>query len=331
MMASCHEEVKRSAMLVAHHVGTSECTTVDMVGDVNAVEPQSTTELISEEVYKDMSLRFKWNDMSASFLDLWLEYWGRKLMVDPDANKGLEEAVMKFVTSLLDHKHDQEPSPEMTFDVNVLGIGSYYSHAKKRPADEFDFLCESQMRTDQLRFVHQPLPSTETTSFSRPDFFRIYDEQGQELKAEDCKNAFQERLKNALKRRYTDCAIECNGPALSVIIKSIGSFKILKSPVKVDMTFGIPLDAQAPDHIWPLQSSRVEFGTNRGTKEMITPLPNLGRIAQCHFVPFGDLWRVSFARYEGERIRNLSKEKRGFLVALKVTLIKGTPRIDIKR
>lgn len=301
MMASCHEEVKRSAMLVAHHVGTSECTTVDMVGDVNAVEPQSTTELISEEVYKDMSLRFKWNDMSASFLDLWLEYWGRKLMVDPDANKGLEEAVMKFVTSLLDHKHDQEPSPEMTFDVNVLGIGSYYSHAKKRPADEFDFLCESQMRTDQLRFVHQPLPSTENTDFTRPDFFRIYDAQNQELKAKDWRNAFQQGLRAVLKSRYPDCNIECNGPALSTIIESTSSVKVLEALVKVDMTFGIPLDAQARDRIWPLDSSQVELDPSSDTEETLSPLPpRLGRIARCHFVPFGDFWRVSFAEYEGE-------------------------------
>ncbi len=266
-MASRHEDDDLSPLL-------TECTTIDMdiVGAVREAEQQP--ELISEEAYKAMSGRFIWDDRSDVLLGLWLESIGHKLMVDPDYNKELEQSVRKFVTSLLNHTHAQEyiqASAEANLNVKVLGIGSYYSHTKKSPADEFDFLCESQMRTDQLRFVHQSLPSTGTTSFTRPDFFRIYDEHDQELRAEDCRNAFQQGLKNALRRRYTDCAIECNGPTLSVILKSLGSSKVLKPPVKVAMTFGIPLDAQAED-MWPLQSSRVKFGANEDTEERIPPL-----------------------------------------------------------
>ena len=90
------------------------------------------------------------------------------------------------------------------------------------------------------------------------------------------------------------------------------------------MTFGIRLDAQEPDHIWPLQSTRVTLSAISDIGTTLTPLSGLQRIAQCHFVPLGDLWGVSFARFEGELIRNFSKEKRRFLVAMKVIRNYGT-------
>ena len=274
-------------------------------------------ECMLKEIYKYKSSWFKWNILRYSSLDSKLEHWGRKLtMVNPKDNKNLEESVVTLVTSLSNQMRDQEYIPastEVKFDVNVLGIGSYYSHTKKSPADEFNFLCESQMRTDHLRFVREHLQSTETTNFSRPDFFRIYDDQGLELKAADWRETFQQGLTKVLRSRYSDWNVVLNGPSLSF------SSNVEKSPVKVDMTFGIPLDSSAPDHIWPLENTQVELGTNSGTQGTITPRPpRLGRIARCHFVPFGDLWRVSFAIYEVELIRQLSKEKRGFLVGLKV-------------
>ena len=322
-MASFHEEGECSVFLNVNYVAIKEGKTSDIVDDAPHAEQQATkVKLISKETYnKTIRNQFKWWDSPNYDLDIWLEHQGQKLLVDPDNNKQLELSVVELVSSLSHDMCEEEYIPdssEIKFDVKVLGIGSYYSCTKKHPADEFDFLFESKLRTNQLRFVHQPLPNTETTDFSRPDFFRIYNENNQELKAEEWRKAFQSGLTNALKSRYPDCAIEYNGPALSFIVESVALNKHLKSPVKVDMTFGIPLDAEEPDHIWPLQSTRVTLDTNSDTRTTLTPLPGLGRIARCHFVPFGDLWRVSFARHEGGLIRNFSKEKRRLLVVIKV-------------
>ncbi len=102
-------------------------------------------ECMLKEIYKYKSSWFKWNILRYSSLDSKLEHWGRKLtMVNPKDNKNLEESVVTLVTSLSNQMRDQEYIPastEVKFDVNVLGIGSYYSHTKKSPADEFDFLC----------------------------------------------------------------------------------------------------------------------------------------------------------------------------------------------
>ena len=323
-MASVQEEEELSALSPIKYATLKECTTLEVIDDTPQVEQQATkVKLISERTYNNtIRPQFKWKYSHQYVLDKWLAHQGEKLLVDPDNNKELEMSVVELVTCLSGQMCEEENIPdssEVKFDVKVLGIGSYYSCTKKHPADEFDFLCESQMRTVQLRFVHQPLPNTETTEFSRPDFFRIYNENNQELKAEEWRKAFQSGLTNALKSRYPDCAIEYNGPALSFIVESVALNKHLKSPVKVDMTFGIPLDAEEPDHIWPLQSTRVTLDTNSDTRTTLTPLPGLGRIARCHFVPFGDLWRVSFARHEGDLIRNFSKEKRRLLVAIKVS------------
>ncbi len=330
IMASCYEEEDEHSPLIGNSAaGSTECTTIDIVDDAREAAQQTTeAKLVSAETYTTLSRQFKWMDRLSCSLGFWHEYWGFKLLVDPDDNQDLERSVVGFVTSLSDHMRDQEYIPSSTQGVNlrvkVLRIGSYYSRTKKRPADEFDFLCESQMSTDRLRFVHQSLPSTETADFSRPDFFRIYDDKNQELRADEWRTAFQQGLTNALRSRYPDCAVEYNGPALSFIVESFASTKSLKSLVKVDMTLGIPLEAEAPDHIWPLESSQVELSASSDTKATITPLtPRLGRIARCHFVPFGDLWRVSFARYEGALIRQLSKEKRGCFVSIKVTFLNG--------
>ncbi len=303
-MASLYEDEDSALPLIQYSAANPKHTAVDIVDDVSDdAQKAMKVEFMSETTYKGMSRQFTWTDSRDSYLDSWLEYYGRKLSVDPNDNKELEESVLEVAQSLTDHMRDQiwPASTEMKFGMKVLGIGSYYSRTKKSPADEFDFLCESQMRTDQLRFVHQPLPSTENTDFTRPDFFRIYDAQNQELKAKDWRNAFQQGLRAVLKSRYPDCNIECNGPALSTIIESTSSVKVLEALVKVDMTFGIPLDAQARDRIWPLDSSQVELDPSSDTEETLSPLPpRLGRIARCHFVPFGDFWRVSFAEYEGE-------------------------------
>ncbi len=338
IMASCHEEdteepnPRWSASTESRAIDILESTTVDIVHNARETEAQTAeVKLVSAEAYRNMSRRFQWMDSLSFCLGFWLEYWGHKLLVDAEDSQDLERLVMGFATSLSDHMRTQNSIPvstQVNLYVKVLGIGSYYSCTKKSPANEFDFLCESRMRTDRLRFVHQPLPRTETGDSSRPDFFRIYDG-NQELKADQWRAAFQQGLRNTLESRYPECAIECNGPAQSFIVKSVGSNKRLKSPIKVDMTFGIPLEAEALDHIWPLQSSQVELDANSDTEATIKPLtPRLGRIAQCHFVPFGDLWRVSFAKYEGELIRQFSKEKRACFVGLKVTLTMEAVRKD---
>ncbi len=326
-MASFYQnDSERSDLRHVNDVATRHCnvTTLNIVDGVRETEQQTTDlPLMSKDIYeKTMLPHFKWTDSHPYVLDNWLEEQGQRLLVEPDDNKELEASVREFVRKLSYHMRNEEYIPDSTevkFHLKILMIGSYYSRTKKYPADEFDFRCESKMSTDQLRFVHQPLPSTETTDFSRPDFFRIYDANNQELKAEDWRKAFQKGLTNALKGPFPHCAIEYNGPALTFIVEPVRFKKNLKSPVKVDMTFGIRLNTQKPEHIWPLQSTHVQLATNSDTGATITPLPGLGRISQCHFVPFGDLWRVSFAIYEGSLIRNFSKEKRRFLVAIKVT------------
>ncbi len=298
-----------AASSAVSYVAATECVTLHMDNDGREAAQQTTDIiLMSKETYKQTMCRpFKWKHSHTRDLAAWLEIWGKKLLVDPDDNNELEASVVELVSSLSDHMRNHE----MKFDFKIRRIGSYYSRTKKHPPDEFDFLCESQMPTDQLRFVHQPLPSTETTDFSRPDFFLIYDANNHELRAEDWRRDFQKGLKNALNRRFPDCAIEYNGPARSFIVEAIPFNEHLKYPVKVDMTFAIRLDAEEPDHIWPLQNTPV-------TLAKCEPLPGLERLAQCHFVPFGDLWRVSFAGYECDLIRNFSKEKRSFSVAMKV-------------
>ncbi len=91
MMASRYGDGKRSTVKVVHVSTTSECTTVDIVGDLSATEQPSVTELISEVAYKDVSRHFIWKDMPYSYLDFWLEYYGQELLVDPD-DKELEES-----------------------------------------------------------------------------------------------------------------------------------------------------------------------------------------------------------------------------------------------
>ncbi len=289
-MDSIYEEDELSACPPVTYVASNECTTLNIDDDAREVKKQTTDlKLISKETYNEtMRPQFEWKDSRRYLLDKWLEKMGQKLLVDPDNNKELEMSVLEFVRSLSDHMCDQEYSPastEVNFDVEVLGIGSYYSRTKKHPADEFDFLFESKLRTDQLRFIHQPLPNTETTNFSRPDFFRIYDTNNHELKAEDWRKTFQRGLTNTLKSRFPDCAVEYNGPALSFIVESIAFNKDLKSPVKVDMTFGIRLDTHEPDHIWPLQSTHVELATNTN-RSNTRPTTRTGKNTTMSFCAF---------------------------------------------
>ncbi len=171
-MASEH-----SLFPAVYNVARKECTTPDTVDYVHKAKQQTTgVKLVSKLAYENMRPQFKWTNSHHLILSDWLEDRGQKLMVGREDNK---ESVLALVTSLTDHIRDEECIPESTavkFDVKILGIGSCYSRTKKHPADEFDFLCEYQMTTGHLRFVHQPLPITETTDFSKPDLFRIYDE-----------------------------------------------------------------------------------------------------------------------------------------------------------
>ncbi len=177
------------------------------------------------------------------------------------------------------------------------------------------------MDTTGMRFVHQHIPNTEVQGVNKPDFFEIVlrkddEDNEQRLCAFDYRRQFQTSMEKILRDHYPDPRITLNGPAISFIISSVygAECEYWDTQVKVDLTFGIPLNT--PDtNVWPLQNPQVIF-----EQDLLTPVRHvrLGQIELCHFIPFGDVWRVSFAKYEGELIKSLSLRKRHFLVALKV-------------
>ncbi len=268
----------------------------------------SAVDLLSEEDYREMLAKRKSLSRLLLALGFWLEYWGFKMVIDYHAQstQRIKNEVEGFVDVVLEELLHHCPR----FEGNRLGIGSFYNRTKLRPADEFDFVCQSQMDTADLRFVHQQVPSTEAQGVDKPDFFRIFCS-GVELDALQWRTGFQSAITDILRRRYVACSIQCNGPALSFFLSSAGS-KHLKPPVKVDLTFGIPLEMGPSSIMWPL--------TTVVDRELTLLPPRLGSISRCHFIPYGDLWRVSFAEYEGMLIKSLSTEKRNCLVAIKVDL-----------
>ncbi len=277
--------------------------------------------LMSADTYRNISEAFKWTKQLSFGLGFWFEYWGSRLRCDPGDlvrsidellggsspfSKGGDCAYMFLMDILFDE-------PKGRFLYTPCGIGSYYSDTTNLAADEFNFLLEPETNIQGLRFVQACL-TTEASSYS--DFFHIYDRNKKELKASHLRNAFLQGLAVLVGHRYPNSAVFLNGPTVSVIVESWGSFRF-DPPLKIHMTLGIPLDIENDDHMWPLERPQVEFD-----KEKLSPICSImekkEKISRCHFIPCGDLWRLSFERYEVEVIRSFSREKREFFAGLKV-------------
>ncbi len=274
----------------------------------------SSAELLS---YGEISTRKKQYNYSRlkSVIGNWVEGHWSKLTVDlnADSSKTIQHQVEFFVDKLLEELEDIDPR----FAASKLGIGSFYSGTKKKPVDEFDFICQSKMYTTDVRFIHQHIPNTEVESLPKVDYFKVlnqHDGELQELNATAVRDRFRVLISVILMCHFPDCWMTFNGPAVSCLIPSFGGKK-LKDTVKVDLTFGIPLEVGLSTNVWPLENSQVDADLE--ILEPVTPV-HRGQITRCHFIPFGDIWRVSFAEYEGKLIQGLPVEKRNCFVALKV-------------
>ncbi len=282
--------------------------------------------MMSADRYINISEAFKWPEQLSFGLGFWFEYWGSRLRCDPgDLVRSIDELLRggsgpfysiagdSACWFLIDIMFDEYKGK---FSYTPCGIGSYYSDTANLAADEFNFLLEPEIDIEGLRFVQSCL-RTEASSYS--DFFCIYDRNREELKASHWRNTFQQGLIVLLQYRYPNCAVFVNGPTVTVIAESHGSFRF-DPPLKINMTLGIPLDIENDDHVWPLERSQVEFD-----KEKLSPICSImekkDKLSRCHFIPCGDLWRLSFAQYEVEAIRSFSREKREFFAGLKVNYI----------
>lgn len=284
---------------------------------------------------------------SSAFLNRAIKYLGEnKAGLESNAEK-VGDRVESFVKKFLDELETRDS----LFKGIVHPCGSYYEGVKVKEPNEFDYIYElTSSVLENLEPEHE-VPKTfkpyKTQDIKGRSYYKLtfkptipalwkpYAREHQELDPRKMQGRFKE-LVQTIAREMPD-RVQCNGPAVTLYgklkheaveehlnkkgvkrLNQMGGKNYEGFLIKIDISLAIPVRTVQGNR-WPLQG--------RGGAELNFDMLEPDVIGECHPVPSGNFWRVSFSTLETEMMRKYAEsvDKKGLFQALKVNITSFCP------